>query len=119
MNIPPDVIETMAAGIGQTYADHSENAAHEAARAALSVLADNGWVVVPKEPTEAMLKAAAHELGWVVEPYKAPRESGVAVDGDMSQEDADRINKDFMETLRGQYQVMLAAALPTKDTSHG
>lgn len=43
---------------------------------------------------------------WLV-PYTAPRESGVALDGDITQADADQINKEWIE----HYRPFLQAAL--------
>lgn len=67
-------------------------------------------VLVPVEPTDAMLRAACEAAGWWAKPYTAPRECGVPIECDMSQEDADLINKDGMEAMRKQYKAMLAAA---------
>lgn len=41
-----------------------------------------GWRPVPEEPSAEMLRAGMDDLGWWVEPYTAPRESGVPTDND-------------------------------------
>lgn len=61
-------------------------------------------------PTPEMLKAGMDDLGWWVEPYEAPRESGVPVDSDMSAEDAAKINAMQMEVVESAFRAMLAAA---------
>lgn len=83
-------------------------------RAALQSVPDGGegYVLVPREPTAAMLEAALDESGWRVEPYTAPRESGVAIDSDMSEADAKEINEAGRAAHRDTYRAMLAAAPP-------
>lgn len=70
-----------------------------------------GYVLVPVEPTAEMLRAGMDDLGWWVEPYEAPRESGVPIDSDMSAEDAAVINAQQIEVVASCYRAMLAAAL--------
>jgi len=67
-------------------------------------------LVVPLTPTAEMLRAGMDDLGWWVEPYTAPRESGVPVDNDMSPADAASINATQMAVIEGLYSAMLAAA---------
>jgi hypothetical protein len=69
-----------------------------------------GWCVLPLEPTREMCEAAVIRDGGWLEPYTAPRESGVAVDGDLSQEDADDLNRQSCEDARLDYIAMLSAA---------
>ena len=68
-----------------------------------------GYVLVPVEPTAEMLRAGMDDLGWWVEPYEAPRESGVPIDSDMSAEDAAVINAQQIEVVASCYRAMLAA----------
>lgn len=70
-----------------------------------------GYVLAPVEPTPEMLRAGMDDLGWWVEPYEAPRESGVPIDSDMSAEDAAVINAQQIEVVASCYRAMLAAAL--------
>lgn len=65
-----------------------------------------GW------PTEAMIDAAIEQIGWKVEPYTAPRESGVAVECDITAEDAADLNQKFREEMKGILVEALAAAPP-------
>lgn len=62
----------------------------------------------PCPVSDIVLNEILKKVGEWCEPYTAPRESGVAVDGDISQADADRINADSRERYRG----ILAIALP-------
>jgi hypothetical protein len=87
------------------------------ARAVLAAVASkiearvpDGWKLVPIEPTQEMLEAAFDESGWRVEPYTAPRESGVAIDSDMSEADAAEINEAGRQAHADTYRTMLAAA---------
>jgi hypothetical protein len=54
----PDIIEIMAKAIGAQALSGSGNTSGEFAQAALTALREAGFVVVPAEPTEAMLKAS-------------------------------------------------------------
>ena len=45
--------------------------------------------MVPVEATEEMLEATLDKMGQRVEPYTAPRESGVAIDSDIDEETAE------------------------------
>lgn len=69
-----------------------------------------GWKLVPVEPTEEMLSAALDASGARIMPYTAPRESGVATECDMPDEDAERINKETMNEIANQYRAMIGAA---------
>ncbi len=64
-----------------------------------------------REPDIAMLEAAIDESGWRVTAYTAPRESGVAVDGDISPEDAEHINQTGRAAMASTYAAMISAAL--------
>jgi hypothetical protein len=70
-----------------------------------------GWP--PREPTEAMQDAALDEAGWRVEPYTAPRESGVAIESDISADDAASINAECRESLADIWRAMWDAAPPS------
>ena len=90
-----------------------EKALHEAenlVRALKRPEALDGWKLVPVEPTEAMLDAALDFSGERVSAYTAPRESGVALDTDISEEDAAYFNS-TAKTIYGKlYSAMLGAA---------
>lgn len=61
---------------------HYRAAASAAISAHLSALAEVGWVVVPAEPTEAMLAAGmAHESCKLVDEYRAMIAAATASDG--------------------------------------
>jgi hypothetical protein len=70
-----------------------------------------GWP--PREPTEAMQDAALDEAGWRVEPDTAPRESGVAIESDISADDAASINAECRESLADIWRAMWDAAPPS------
>lgn len=85
----------------------------DGALAALSALqreVPDGWQLVPTNPTPEMLEAALDESGQRIEPYIAPRESGVAVECDITEEDAANINQQFKADHGNTYRAMLAAA---------
>lgn len=63
-------------------------------------------------PTEAMLDAAMKEMGEYVEPYTAPRESGVAIECDISAEDAAEFNAETKGNYRRLFWAMIDAAPP-------
>ena len=69
-------------------------------------------VSVPRDPTIEMISAAMDDLGWWVEPYTAPREGGVATDGDISAHDAAIINSQQMEVVASALKAALAV-VPT------
>lgn len=71
---------------------------------------DDGWVLVPKVPTAAMLKAALDESGNEVFAYTAPRESGVAVECDLSETAAAEINELLKSSFKDTFEAMIAAA---------
>jgi len=67
----------------------------------LAIIAD-----VPAATDEAIIAGIKAINEWCV-PYTAPRESGVAIDGDITQADADSINAEWIE----HYRPFLVAAL--------
>jgi hypothetical protein len=78
---------------------------------------DPAWQLVPKEPTQAMLEAAVRRQGGWLTAYVAPRESGVPVDSDMSQEEADYLNRQSCEDAALDYRAMLSASpTPPEET---
>jgi hypothetical protein len=78
--------------------------------ASVGSVIDPAWQLVPKEPTQAMLEAAVRRQGGWLTAYVAPRESGVPVDSDMSQEDADDLNRQSCEDAALDYRAMLSAS---------
>ena len=91
MTLPPDVIDAMQHAYDK--ADCGLTDAESPMLAALSVLADSGWVVVPVEPTDAQLQAVADafRLAWWAADNNCRRDAYRAI----------------------------FPALPTKDTGHG
>ncbi len=65
-------------------------------------------VVVPVEPTEAMLEAALDATGERILPFEAERESGVPVECDISEEDALAINEGTKAAFAAIYRAMIA-----------
>ena len=59
--------------------------------------------------TDEMLNAHLKATGAWVEPHEAETECGVAIECDLTQEDADQINSDQRDDLRTGYAAMLAA----------
>lgn len=51
-------------------------------------------------PSNDFINAFLKAEGSFIEPYEAPRESGVAVDMDISQEDADAFNAEARNNFR-------------------
>jgi hypothetical protein len=85
--------------------------------ASVGSVIDPAWQLVPKEPTQAMLEAAVRRQGGWLTAYVAPRESGVPVDSDMSQEDADDLNRQSCEDAALDYRAMLSASpTPPEET---
>jgi hypothetical protein len=70
-----------------------------------------GMALVPREPTGEMFSAALDATGERCLPYEAPRESGVALECDLSPDDAAIINQDLMRGYCVIYQAMIDAAL--------
>jgi len=81
----------------------------------LKAVARREWQMVPKQPTKAMVEAALDEAGWRVSAYTAPRESGVPVDSDLSEKDAEDINNAGRGALSEIYQAMLLAAAASEE----
>lgn len=74
--------------------------------------------VAPKAVSDAVLNDILKATGEWCEPYTAPRESGVPVDNDISQEDADSINADGRERYRGILAIAWSAITgPEKDVT--
>lgn len=69
-----------------------------------------GWRLVPIEPTEAMLEAALDVSGQRVAPFTAERESGVATECDLSEQDAADINEQLKAAHCDVYGAMLEAS---------
>lgn len=63
-------------------------------------------------PTDAMLDAAIDAMGERVEPFTAPRESGVALECDLSAEDAAEMNAETKGRYRQIFWAMIDAAPP-------
>lgn len=63
------------------------------------------------EPTQTMKEAALDESGARVSAYEAPRESGVPVECDISEADAEQINADLMESFADTFRAMRLAEL--------
>lgn len=82
----------------------------DALAAVAAVRLPGGWVALPAQATDAMAEAAVRAAGGWVEPYTAPRESGVLVESDISQADADRFNAETMAEFKTAYVQLLAAA---------
>ena len=72
----------------------------------------DGWKLVPVEPTREMCEAAVRRGGGWADSYIAPRESGVPLDCDISQEDADEINRLSCTEAALDYAAMLSASPP-------
>ena len=73
--------------------------------------------VVDDETTPEMIRAGMDSLGWWIEPYNAPRESGVAIDSDMSEADAAFYNVQQMDAIADLYRAMRAASPPPASPS--
>ena len=63
-------------------------------------------------PTEAMLEAALDAMGERIEAYTAPRESGVALACDITEEDAAEFNAETKGNYRRLFWAMIDAAPP-------
>jgi hypothetical protein len=71
-----------------------------------------GYVRVPRVPTEAMVRAGMEAAGWWCEPVDVEYECGVPVSCGLSQADADYINAENMAQMAAICKAMLAAAPP-------
>lgn len=60
-----------------------------------------------REPTEAMLVAAMDDLDW----WLTPHDAGIENLSPLSAEDADKANRDMMQSLRSTARAMIDAAL--------
>ena len=67
-----------------------------------------------RDPSPEILEAMVRASGGWVEPYKAPRESGVPVECDISDEDAAFINGEAMKTASKEFNAALDAILREK-----
>jgi hypothetical protein len=68
----------------------------------------------PAELTDEMIEAYLRSEGEWAEPFTAERESGVAVECDLSQTDADWINSDTAARLRRMYAALSAHTRPDR-----
>lgn len=94
---------------------HYRDGARAALAAALPELTlhesqPKGWKLVPIEATDAMCEIALDITGERVTAYTAPRESGVAVECDLTEEDAAAINKELKGCHAEVYSAMVSAA---------
>lgn len=105
-----ETIIARASGAAYDGSDPRWTRAVAVARAILFALDKAGFAVVPKEPTDLMTDAAIDEAGWRTVPYTAPRESGVAIDSDISEEDAVALNIAAKDAMASTYRAMIGAA---------
>lgn len=78
-----------------------------------------GCVVVPATATDEMLEAALDATGERAVAYVAPRECGVPVDCDISEDDARSFNDEGKKGHAATYAAMIAAALPRQPEKEG
>lgn len=78
-------------------------------KSVLEHLHSHGLAVLPMEATEGMVEAALDASGQRIEEYTAPRESGVAIDGDISEADAEHFNSLLKDAHGSAYRAMTAA----------
>ena len=64
-----------------------------------------------READDAMTEAALDEAGWRAEPYVAPREGGVPVGQDLTEDEAAYINNQGKTAMADSFRAMIDAAL--------
>lgn len=84
----------------------TQEVAEKAARACVAA-----YLRASMEPTQTMKEAALDESGARVSAYEAPRESGMPVECDISEADAEQVNADLMESFADTFRAMRLAEL--------
>lgn len=91
--------------------DYPAERARIEARRFTSLTQARAAIAAMREATDAMTEAALDEAGWRAEPYTAPRESGVPIGQDLTEDEAAYINNQGKTAMADSFRAMIDAAL--------